>query len=166
MWSCKSSHSSTVQPPEWAKNQASWLRLEDQIRWYDRKSQYCQRWYKSLKFIQVILAVGIPLVSHFDAGVWKWIVSISGALIAVIEAVEHMNQYSTLWVMYRSTAERLKHEKFLFLSSAGPYRNLVETERLIILAEQVEELVSTEHANWFNETRRTQMEHKNGKTGG
>jgi len=50
--------------------------------------------------------------------------------------------------MYRSTAERLKHEKYLFLSAAGPYKGLSETDRLIALAERVEELVSAEHANW------------------
>ena len=56
--------------------------------------------------------------------------------------------------MYRATAERLKHEKFLFLSAAGPYRGLIVPDALILLAERVEEHVSTEHANWFNETRR------------
>ena len=56
---------------------------------------------------------------------------------------------------YRATAERLKHEKFLFLAVAGPYKGQTEPERLIALAERVEEHVSTEHANWFNEARRT-----------
>jgi hypothetical protein len=160
MWLFKKNGKFTVRPPEWAENQASWIRLEDQICWYDKKSKYCQRWYKWLKIFQVILAVGIPIVSHLDAGIWKWVVSFSGALIAVIEAIEHMNQYSTLWVMYRSTAERLKHEKFLFLSAAGPYRDVDETERLLILAERVEEHVSTEHANWFNETKGKTAEKK------
>lgn len=167
MWICRNNKEmSASRPPDWAENQASWIRLEDQICWYDNKSKYCQRWYKWLKVVQVILAVGIPIVSHLDNSAWKWVVSVSGALIAVIEAIEHMNQYSTLWVMYRSTAERLKHEKFLFLSLAGPYRNLTETDRLIMLAERVEEHVSTEHANWFNETRRTVVEHKKDVTPG
>jgi hypothetical protein len=43
---------------------------------------------------------------------------------------------------------------YLFLSSAGPYRGFSEEDRLVQLAERVEEHVSTEHANWFNETRR------------
>jgi hypothetical protein len=80
--------------------------------------------------------------------------ALSGTVIALLETVQQMNQYSTLWVTYRATAERLKHEKYLFLSTAGPYRGLPEPERLIQLAERVEEHVSTEHANWFNETRR------------
>lgn len=140
--------------PEWAADHPAWARLEDQIGWYDDKSTHCQKWYKGLKFVQISLAVLIPVLSHLDPAIAKWATSIAGALIAVLEGMQHMNQYSTLWVTYRSTAERLKHEKFLFLSAAGPYRALTEPERLIQLAERVEEHVSTEHANWFNETRR------------
>ena len=143
-----------INPPDWVAQEAVWLRLEDQLAWYDRASVRCQKWYKGLKFVQVVLAVGIPVISHLDPLVAKWGTSIAGALIAVLEAVQHMNQYSSLWITYRSTAERLKHEKFLFLSAAGPYRGLKESERLVTLAERVEEHVSTEHANWINEAKR------------
>ena len=85
----------------------------------------------------------------------KWATAGAGALIALLEAIQQLKQYSTLWVTYRSTAENLKHEKFLFLSAAGPYRGLSEAERLIQLAERVEERVSTENANWFRDTQRT-----------
>lgn len=142
-----------IKPPTWAVNHPAWLRLEDQLTWYDQKSGRAQRWYKCLKFIQVALAISIPIVSQIEnAG--KWFASVAGGLIAVIEAVQHMNQYATLWITYRSTAERLKHEKFLFLSAAGPYRGFLDSERLLVLAERIEEHVSTEHANWFSEGRR------------
>ena len=122
--------------------------------WYDNKSRHSQRWYKRLKLAQVVLAVLIPVMSLLPTDLAKWATALSGTAIALLEAVQQMNQYSTLWVTYRATAERLKHEKYLFLSAAGPYRCLPEPERLIQLAERVEEHVSTEHANWFNETRR------------
>lgn len=140
--------------PEWAAAHPAWARLEDQISWYDDKSRHCQNWYKGLKFLQISLAVLIPVMSHLDPATAKWATSMAGALIAVLEGMQHMNQYSTLWVTYRATAERLKHEKFLFLSAAGPYKGQTEAERLIALAERVEEHVSAEHANWFNETKR------------
>ena len=129
-------------------------RLENQLQWYDSTSTRCQNLYKRLKFTQLVLAVLIPLLSHLDPNYAKWATSLAGALIAIIEGIQHMNQYSTLWVTYRATAERLKHEKFLFLSAAGPYKGQSESERLMSLAERVEEHVSTEHANWFTETRR------------
>lgn len=150
-------------PPEWAEAHPAWLRLEDQLRWYDSESVRCQKLYKRLKIVQISLAVLIPLISHLDPELVKWCTSAAGALIAILEGVQHMNQYSTLWVTYRSTAERLKHEKYLFLSVAGPYKGLSEPESLIALAERVEEHVSTEHANWFNEARRaTSAEPKKG----
>lgn len=140
--------------PESVETHPAWFRLIDQQNWYDSKSQHCQRWYKRLKIMQVTLAVLIPSTSLLPAECAKWTASIAGILIAVLETVQQMNQYSTLWVTYRATAERLKHEQYLFLSNAGPYKGLAETDRLIALAERVEEHVSTEHANWFNETRR------------
>lgn len=146
---------SPILVPDWAANHAAWLRLENQVQWYDAKSISSQRWYKWLKLAQVVLAMLIPVMNLFPADTAKWTTAVAGIVIALLEAIQQMNQYSTLWVTYRSTAERLKHEKFLFLSAAGPYRWLPEPERLIQLAERVEEHVSTEHANWFNETRRT-----------
>jgi len=140
--------------PESVAEHPAWHRLEDQLHWYDTKSTQCQKWYKRLKLVQISLAVLIPVLSHLDPMYAKWVTSVAAALIAVLEGVQHMNQYSTLWITYRATAERLKHEKFLFLSAAGPYKGQPEPERLIALAERVEEHVSTEHANWFNETWR------------
>ncbi|HLZ23716.1 MAG TPA: hypothetical protein VKQ30_16520 [Ktedonobacterales bacterium] len=43
----------------------------------------------------------------------------------------------------------LKHEKYLFLAGAPPYR-VAEADRLPLLAERVESLVSQEHAKWVS----------------
>ena len=40
-------------------------RLEDQIAWYDRKSRSAQRWFKSLKVIQLMTAGLVPIVAVF-----------------------------------------------------------------------------------------------------
>lgn len=140
--------------PDSIKLHPAWFRLISQRDWYDTKSQHCQKWYKRLKLTQVTLAVLVPATSLLPSECAKWAASIAGVLIAVLEAAQQMNQYSTLWVTYRATAERLKHEQYLFLSNAGPYKELTEVDRLTALAERVEEHVSTEHANWFNETSR------------
>lgn len=158
MFKCQRKEESRVgvpDVPDWAVSHSAWLRLENQLDWYDGKSLHCQRWYKYLKILQITLAVGIPVASHMGPDTAKWATSIAGALIAILEGIQHMNQYSTLWVTYRSTAEYLKHEKFLFLSAAGQYKGLSDDDRLILLAERVEERASAEHANWFNEMRRT-----------
>ena len=143
-----------VTPEGGCSNHPAWKRLEDQCSWYDEKSVHCQKLYKRLKFCQILLAALIPIFS-FTSPEWsKWLTAVSGGAIALMEGLQQLNQYSTLWFTYRATAENLKHEKYLFLSAAGPYKGLSEKEKEISLAERVEEHVSTEHANWFNEAKK------------
>ena len=69
-----------------------------------------------------------------------------GAIVVVLESVQHLYQWQTNWVLYRSTAEALKHEKYLYLSLAGPYA--ATPDPLGVLAERLEGLISQEHARW------------------
>ncbi|HYG82906.1 MAG TPA: DUF4231 domain-containing protein [Pyrinomonadaceae bacterium] len=120
-------------------------RLEDQIRWYDKSSSYNQRMFKWLKTMTIVAAVAIPL----GVGLGERFAIISGvlgALIALIEGVQQLNQYQQNWITYRSTCEALKHEKYLFLANAGPYASAENPKTL--LAERVESQVSQEHAKW------------------
>jgi hypothetical protein len=70
-----------------------------------------------------------------------------------LEGLQQLNQFGPQWLEYRATAERLKHEKFLFLSQSGDYRDLEPAEALRLLAERVEENVSQEHARWTSTTK-------------
>ncbi len=133
----------------------AWVRLEDQLRWYSRNSQMKQFVYKSIKLVQIILAASIPLVALVEHAAARWVAAGFGACIAILEGAQQLGQYQFLWITYRSTAEHLKHERALFLASAGPYRDLPIGERLVLLSERVEERVSTEHANWFNESHKS-----------
>ncbi|MBP1744890.1 MAG: hypothetical protein H6Q58_1868 [Firmicutes bacterium] len=128
-----------------------WERLEAQINWYEGKSRKNRKIFKMMKFIQITMAILIPAIVHVDLPITKWIISILGVLIAIFESVQYMNQYEATWISHSVIAERLEREKFLFLSVAGHYQTLDETERLTQLAERVEELISIEQPNWINE---------------
>jgi len=119
-------------------------RLEDQINWYDHKSNYSERAYKGLKVIEIVAAALVPLAAglHLPAAVTGSL----GVLIAVLEGLLQLNQYQHNWISYRSTCETLKHEKFLYLATAGPYSTASNAHAL--LAERIESLVSQEHAKW------------------
>jgi Protein of unknown function (DUF4231) len=122
-------------------------RVSDQIEWYDRKSQYNQRWFKRLKICQIVTAAAIPVAAGASAPVW--LVGGAGALIVVLEGLQQLQQYQQNWTTYRATCERLKHEQFLFASHAGPYGAAPDPDAL--LAERVESLVSQEHAAWVSQ---------------
>ena len=131
---------------------SGYLRLEKQIEWYDKKSADCKRWFGRLKTATLAISVSIPVVSGLvalfpDFGSRASILTgVFGATIALLEGLQQLNQYHQNWISYRSTAEALKHEKFLYIGRAGPYATAKNPEAL--LTETVESLVSQEHAKW------------------
>jgi hypothetical protein len=120
-------------------------RLEDQIGWYDGKSGSAQRWYKAFTFVATVSAALVPLLA--GAAQNKWLTGIVGVVVLVCNLLLRVNAYEQNWINYRSTCEALKHEKFLFLAKAGPYKDA--TTAVTQLAERVESLVSVEHAKWL-----------------
>jgi len=127
-------------------------RLEDQIEWYDRRSGRDQRSFKVLKILVIVVAALIPLVAGLPLP--TWVPGALGVVIAVAEGIQQLNQYHANWIAYRSTAEALKHEKFLYLAKAGPYAAAPDAHAL--LAERVESLVSQEHAKWASGQEKAQ----------
>lgn len=119
-------------------------RLDDQLNWYDRKASYNERMFKRLRIATIVTSSSIPLCAAFVK--YTVITGGLGALIALFEGLQQLNQYHQNWITYRSTAEALKHEKFLFLGMAGAYATSENPRTL--LAEKVEGLVSQEHSKW------------------
>ena len=119
-------------------------RLEDQLSWYDNKSIENQKWYKRFKIAEIIAAAIIPFASGFDG--FGILTGVLGVLIVIFIGIQSLNQYHDNWISYRSTAEQLKHEKYLWLSKAGLYKDANNPE--VMLAERVESLISREHAKW------------------
>ena len=125
---------------------ATRARLEDQIGWYDKKSAHCQKAFKRLKLLTVGAAALIPVFAGLGAP--SWATGTLGAVIVLFEGAQQVNQYQANWIAYRSTAEALKHEKYLHVALAGPYADVANPDAL--LAERVEGLVSQEHAKWVS----------------
>ena len=131
-----------VPPP--AAEDPTWDRLEDGIGWYDRKSSENQRLYKWLKLLELAVAAALPVVAGVGSPVW--VTGGLAAVVVVLEGAQHLFQFHEHWITYRSTAEALKHERFLYLAEAGPYGG---ENRHAQLATRIEALISQEHAKWI-----------------
>jgi hypothetical protein len=127
-----------------AGGDVTWERLEDQIGWYDRKSQAAQHWYKRAKVIELVVAAAVPPLAALEVS--AAVVSVVASVVVVLEGAQHLFQWNEHWIAYRSTCEALKHERYLYLANAGPYSTAPVPRAL--LAERVEGLVSQEHAKW------------------
>ena len=132
------------------------FRLKDQIDWYDKKSGKAQRAFKRIKVTEIIAAALIPFLDSLSAIV-PWlrnhiplVAGGLGILITILEGILHLYRYQENWNNYRSTAEALKHEKYLYLGKAGPYAKTATSDPDALLAERVEGIVSQENAKWTN----------------
>jgi hypothetical protein len=121
-------------------------RLEDQINWYDSKSSQNQRVFKWIKVVQILSGALVPLFAGIEAP--AYVTGGLGVIIVALEGFQQLNQYQQNWVGYRSTCEALRHEKYLYLAGAGPYRN--DGNRRALLAERIEGMISQEHAKWVS----------------
>lgn len=81
MWFCRQKQKDKKgEPsvPDWVANHPAWVRLQHQLEYYDSASMRCQKWYKRLKFVQIALAILIPVKRTstnaypcpFQAGQW------------------------------------------------------------------------------------------------
>lgn len=75
-------------------------RVNNQIDWYDGKSQEAQNWYKTLQVIEIILASLIPLLSAYSTSCRSIAVTVGifGAVIAIIESISKLNKYHENWI--------------------------------------------------------------------
>jgi hypothetical protein len=93
--------------------------------------------------VELVAAAAIPVGAAF--GATAAVGAVLGAAVVVLEGIQQLNQFQSNWITYRSTAEALKHEKYLYLAKASPF----DGERpLQLLAERIEGLISQEHAKW------------------
>lgn len=125
-------------------------RLESQIEWYDKKSGWHQGWHKKLRLIEILAAASIPFLTGYitDASSdMKIVVGGLGVLIAVASGTVALFKFQEHWLQYRTTAESLKHHKYLFLTSTAPYD---KEDRFNLLVESVEGLISKENSNWVS----------------
>ncbi len=122
-------------------------RLTDQISWYDRKSSTNQRWFKWLRFVEIVAAATIPFLSGFagDSFPIKIAIGALGVLVAVLASLLGLLHLQEHWIEYRATAESLTREKFLFLTQTEPYD---KDDAFHLLVQRVEALLSKENADW------------------
>src|SRR5438094_7405310 len=122
-------------------------RLNDQMNWYDRKSVTNQRWFRRLRFAEIVAAAIIPFLSGFAGNSFSIKIAIGalGVVVAVIASLLGLLQLQEHWIEYRATAESLRKEKFLFLTQTEPYDKDDAFHRFV---QRVEALLSKENIEW------------------
>lgn len=125
-------------------------RLDSQIEWYDTKSSWNQSWHKKLRILEVLAAASIPFLTGYitdSTPDMKIVVGSLGVLIAVSSGFIAIFKFQEHWLQYRTTAESLKHHKYLYQTKTAPYD---KENSFNLLVESIEGLISKENSNWVS----------------
>ncbi len=121
-------------------------RISDQIAWYGQKAAAAKWGYMSFRAVEILAAALIPLVLHFmDWSDARIIAATLGALVVVINGLLGVFGWHDIWKTYRTTAESIKHHKFLFSTGCAPYDG---DGAFFLLVNNVENLISKENSDW------------------
>ena len=133
-------------------------RYEEQFGWYDRRSGEYKKMYQKFQWWLIVLSELTPVFVTFDltkyaAGLPKLMVASleivpigTSVLVAILATALKTFRFQETWLEYRTTAETLKKEKYLYLASADEYAKSKNKERLFVL--RVENLISRENTAW------------------
>ena len=136
-------------------------RLDDQISWYGKKSALNKFRFRICQFIVIvasavipIINLGIPLVAttaNKDAPFYALgITAILGGIVTIVTALSTMDAYYQTWVLYRTTGETLKRERFLFINNAGDYSSFSGEAKNKLLVERIEGILSSENSKFLS----------------
>src|SRR6185436_10149479 len=100
---------------------------------------------------EIVLALLIPFLTGYinDKTIeLKIVIGVIGIIVAAIAGLITLIKFQENWIEYRSVAESLKFEKFLFLSKAGPYKDVPDAYPLFV--ERFESLISSSTKKWVD----------------
>jgi len=126
-------------------------RVDNQIDWYSKKSATNKRMHLWCKGLVIVFSAIIPLLSGFlETGpkYFNYIIGILGMLVAIFAGISELMKFQEKWAKYRTTAETMKHEKFLFLTESIHY--IEDQGRFNKFVSRIETLISTENTEWSN----------------
>jgi len=119
-------------------------RYNDQVDWYNRKSNL----YKSMNYLIqipiIFIAAIIPIFAVLEE---KWITVMLSAVMAIFIGISNFCKFEEKWHNYRTTCETLKKELHYCKSKINEYHDTAEPEELFI--QRVESIISREHTRWL-----------------
>ena len=124
-------------------------RVEDQIKWYEKKSAINKKYYLWSNASIIVFAALIPFLaglSEQEVDWPKYVIAILGVLTATLTGISALYKFQEKWATYRITGESLKREKLLYQTRTQPYDSRVTSFNQFV--SNVESMMSSENTGW------------------
>lgn len=125
--------------------------------WYDSKAVKTKSRYLQMRAFSVVGGGLVPVLVNVSsqytllgASVVQWAVTVISLLVVICVSLESVFHYREQWKNYRSTEQLLGHERFLFQSRVGRYRDLGDPQAFSLFVERVEEAIAIENSATLN----------------
>ena len=97
----------------------------------------------------------------FNITNFKIVSVLCSSAILACESLISLSNHQSNWTQYRTTAETLRHEKYMYQTQTGVYKN--EEDKFALLVERCETIISSENINWANLQTDTSKRKESGK---
>jgi Protein of unknown function (DUF4231) len=133
-------------------------RVDEQISWYEQKSAFNKFRFRIYQLVVIVASATIPIINlGVPLGIGPeaafkalGVTAILGGVITIITALSQMDSYFQTWVLYRTTVEALKREKFLYINNAADYSALSLDAKNKLLVERVEAMLASENSKFLS----------------
>ena len=134
-----------------SKTNYSEERLDGQIEYYSVNASKNKSNFHRSQIIIIIVGALIPVVNIIDFASLeiRLISAILGAIIVGVAGITQLKKYHENWIMYRSTEEALKKEKYTYENNAGEYSGLSDEEKDKRIVENTESIISNQNVVFF-----------------
>ena len=129
-------------------------RIDCQIEWYDKKAIHCKKYHDNISITSIfcssissVICI-VSLIFPQTSMIFTIISSLISLLLTTILALDKLKKYQELHTQYRTTCEKLKQEKFLYLTYAGEYYGNYDEENFKLFVNRCESIMSTEIGTW------------------
>ena len=130
-------------------------RVDDQIKYFDSNAIQNQKMYRGLKGTAIFcnifttLTIALALISNIRVPMSIAALILSMVVLATYQIEEFYN-FGAKWEKFRLVAERIKSEKYLFLSSAGTYSSIDTDEKERVFIETIEGIIQGTDMSYFS----------------
>lgn len=124
-------------------------RYDDQIVWYDSKSQWNHKAYQVFQWMMIILASLTPVLILIGEEWSKWLSAGVAVLVAIAAGGLKAFKYEENWINYRTTCETLRKEINYFNAGIKGYEQNNGAEKYSHFVDRIESLISRENTLWI-----------------
>ncbi|RKR05592.1 uncharacterized protein DUF4231 [Flavobacterium sp. 90] len=126
-------------------------RVDDQIRYYSIASSRNRLLYLTIMTFQIFLGAYLPILTRVSLSLNIDLqISLIGAFIIILTGLQGIGNFKEKWVLYRKTAEKIKQEKFKFLTIPDKYKE----EEFFNFVRKIEEIFASENNEWIDSAKK------------